>query len=163
MRTGRASELSPLLLAAVFAGTAAGSLARWGLGLAIPAGYGMLAVLIVNLVGSFCLGLLLEALAWRQDRMPADWLRLAQRGLGTGLLGGFTTYSALTVDAAAPFAAALARPAALTGQATGHGVETGMLLWAAGSVIVTLIGGVIAAALGIAAARRWTRPRGEVR
>lgn len=162
MCTRQAAELSPLLLAAVFAGTATGSLARWGLGLAIPAGYGMLAVLVVNLAGSFCLGLLLEALTLRRDRTPTGRLRLAQRGLGTGLLGGFTTYSALTVDAAAPLVAALTGPAA--SQAAGDAVEAGMLLWAAGSLIVTLIGGVITAALGIAAARRWTRRmRREVR
>ena len=139
MRTGRASELSPLLLAAVFAGTAAGSLARWGLGLAIPAGYGMLAVLIVNLVGSFCLGLLLEALAWRQDRMPADWLRLAQRGLGTGLLGGFTTYSTFALE-------------------LWERVRSGASAAAFGDAVLMLVAGLAAAAAGLAVGA-WLRGR----
>lgn len=58
-----------------------------------------LAVLVVNVVGAFLLGLLLA----RLDRAGADDgrrrdLRLL---LGTGVLGGFTTYSALAADTAA--------------------------------------------------------------
>jgi CrcB protein len=48
------------------------------------------ATLGINVVGAFTLGALVS-LAW--DRTPA-WLRA---GLGPGLLGSFTTFSALTV------------------------------------------------------------------
>jgi len=46
----------------------------------------------VNVIGSFCAGLLL---VWLQRPEAAPWLRPL---LMTGLLGGLTTYSALMVD-----------------------------------------------------------------
>lgn len=73
----------------VFVGGALGTLARYGVGLAIdPVGGVPLATLLVNLVGSFALGLLLGATT--DERLRA--------GLGTGLLGGFTTYSAFAAE-----------------------------------------------------------------
>ena len=61
-------------------------------------------VLVVNAVGGFALAALLQVLA----RRPSERLRLL---LGTGLLGGLTTFSGLVVDAvllaeAAPLSAA---------------------------------------------------------
>lgn len=68
---------------AVFVGGGAGALLRWGVGLAVPSPWGTLAV---NLLGSF-------AIAWLAH--PAHGLGDAGRAwLVTGLLGGFTTYSA---------------------------------------------------------------------
>jgi CrcB protein len=56
------------------------------------------AVLAANLVGAFALGVLLEALVRRgADHGARRTLRLL---LGTGFLGGFTTYSALVTDTA---------------------------------------------------------------
>jgi CrcB protein len=52
-----------------------------------PAGFPV-STLMINVIGSFALGLLV-ARAW--PTAPA-WLRL---GLGTGLLGSFTTFSAV--------------------------------------------------------------------
>lgn len=75
----------------------AGTLARYGLGLAIPdAGDWPIATLTVNVTGAFALGLLLEALA----RLGGDSgsLRAARLTLGTGFLGSFTTYSSLAVE-----------------------------------------------------------------
>ncbi|WP_144712446.1 CrcB family protein [Curtobacterium pusillum] len=55
-------------------------------------------ILGINVVGAFCLGLLLEALAHRgPDRGRRRTLRLF---VGTGVLGGFTTYSTLADDTA---------------------------------------------------------------
>lgn len=70
----------------VAAGGTAGTAARLGLGLMLPdAGGFPMAVLVANVVGAFLIGLLAA-------RLPATAeLRLA---LGTGVLGGFTTYSA---------------------------------------------------------------------
>ena len=48
---------------------------------------------VVNLVGSLVLGFLVARL-WRLPSIPA-WLKT---GLGTGLLGSFTTFSALAVN-----------------------------------------------------------------
>nr|BFF05430.1 hypothetical protein GCM10023233_03990 [Brevibacterium otitidis] len=147
------------LLLAVFIGTAVGSLARWGIGEWIPAGDGRVAVLIVNLLGSFLLGLLLESLQLRQGYAADRRLQLLQRGLGTGVLGGFTTYSAFTVDAVAPLIAGAAEGmgASASGASGVGGVlgrAAGALGWGLGSVLATLIGGVLAAAFGIASARR---------
>ena len=61
-------------------------------------------VLVVNAAGGFALGMLLSVLA----RRPSERVRLL---VGTGLLGGLTTFSGLVVDAvllaeAAPLSAA---------------------------------------------------------
>ncbi|WP_245861296.1 CrcB family protein [Microbacterium aurantiacum] len=70
----------------VAAGGTAGTAARLGLGLVIPdAGGFPVAVLVANLLGALLIGILTA-------RLPkATEMRLF---LGTGLLGGFTTYSA---------------------------------------------------------------------
>ena len=72
----------------VAAGGAAGALARLGATQAVPGAAGVLAV---NLLGCLLLGVLVGA---RRD--DARLRALA----GTGVLGGFTTMSALAVDAA---------------------------------------------------------------
>tara|TARA_B100000378_G_scaffold257612_1_gene236162 strand:- start:1621 stop:2004 length:384 start_codon:yes stop_codon:yes gene_type:complete len=84
-----------------------------------------LATLVVNVVGSFLLGIVVVALG---DRHPL-WRAFA----GTGMLGGFTTYSAFAVQSAEISASAPA---------------WGVLL-AVGAVCL----GLAAAALGIGAAR----------
>ncbi|ALU39169.1 CrcB [Kocuria flava] len=87
----------PLLILAVGAGGAAGTGARHGLALLLPPAAGWpVATLAANLLGAFLLGLLLEALARRGAETPRrELLRL---GLGTGALGGFTTFSALALE-----------------------------------------------------------------
>jgi CrcB protein len=54
------------------------------------------ATLGVNVVGAFLLGVLLEFLADRS--LDTGWSRRIRLGVGTGVLGGFTTYSTLAVD-----------------------------------------------------------------
>ncbi len=79
-------------LALVVLGGALGTLTRFGISDSLPHhGLFPLATFIVNVVGSFALGVLLAALLTRR----AESLRLF---LGTGFLGGFTTYSALAVE-----------------------------------------------------------------
>ncbi|MGR0159351.1 fluoride efflux transporter FluC [Paenarthrobacter nitroguajacolicus] len=75
-----------------------GALARYGLGLVIPAPAAWpLPTLIINLSGALALGALLEGLSRRgPDVGNRRVLRLA---LGTGFLGAYTTYSTLAVDA----------------------------------------------------------------
>lgn len=82
-------------LIAVALGGAFGSAARYGIGLwsknlwpGFPA-----ATLFVNVVGGFLIGLI-SAYALDRPEFPA-WLRL---GLTTGVLGGFTTFSAFSFE-----------------------------------------------------------------
>lgn len=71
-------------LLAVAAGGAAGSVLRWAFGMALPFPFGTLAV---NLIGSFAIGLVWVLLGPR-------WHPLVM----TGVLGGFTTFSAFSLD-----------------------------------------------------------------
>lgn len=70
---------------------AVGALVGTGARLAIDTLVGQpISTLAINVIGSFALGLLVARL-WSS---AAPWLRA---GLGAGLLGSFTTFSALTV------------------------------------------------------------------
>jgi fluoride exporter len=66
---------------------AAGVLSRYGLGLAVP---GPWTIVAVNVAGSFALGLL----------VGGEWGSAQTRtALGAGFLGGFTTFSTFSVQA----------------------------------------------------------------
>lgn len=89
----------------VFAGGAIGTLARFLLdGVIQTAAEGALVarfgipygILVINIAGAFLLGLLSEGLEAR----PGGRSRAARLFLGTGVLGGFTTYSALAAGVA---------------------------------------------------------------
>lgn len=82
--------LSPLTLLAVFAGGVLGTGLRLGADGLIPSESFPFATLAVNIVGSF----LLAVLVGRFWTMAPGWLRA---GLGVGLLGAFTTFSAVVV------------------------------------------------------------------
>lgn len=123
-------------VALVAAGGTVGTALRFGLTLLVPPGLGVpVATLLANIAGAFLLGLLLEVLpALGPDRGLWRRLRLC---LGTGVLGAFTTYSALAVETVA---LAAGRP----GAAVAYGL---------GTVIV----GGLAAVAGIILARRLVR------
>ena len=114
----------PYVLAAI--GGALGALARWGVAEALPARDGgwPWATLLVNLTGCLLMGVLLGTLAAREPE-PA-W---ARPFLGVGVLGGYTTYSAFAVD--------------VVGLA-----DAGAVAGAAGYVLASLLGGVLAVAAG---------------
>jgi len=80
------------VLAVVAGGGALGAAARYGIGVAWPheAGGFPWATLAVNVAGCVAIGLLARV-------APAH--RLAWPFLGTGVLGGFTTFSTYAVDA----------------------------------------------------------------
>lgn len=86
-------------MALVFLGGGAGSVLRWltGLGMLRLFGphfpYGTLAV---NLLGCCVMGLLFRVLPHPQDTIASSRLLLM-----TGLLGGYTTFSAFALDSAA--------------------------------------------------------------
>jgi len=93
----RQAHRRPALVAVVALGGALGAAARYELGLAVhPVDGWPLATLLANLAGAFLLGALLEALVRRgQETAGARVVRL---GLGTGVLGGFTTFSSLALE-----------------------------------------------------------------
>lgn len=89
----------PRALALVFLGGSLGTAAREALGLAIPPLDGVAWTVVgINICGAFLLGLLLEALARRDPDHGRN--RLLRLLLGTGFMGGFTTYSTLATDTA---------------------------------------------------------------
>ena len=80
-------------------GGAVGTGLRYLIALVVPRWAGVpLATLGINVVGAFLLGALLELLA--DHSIDAGWSRRIRLAVGTGVLGGFTTYSALAADTA---------------------------------------------------------------
>ncbi len=128
-------HLRPVSLALVFAGGVLGVLARELLMIAVPDAMQLpLAVLIANLLGALLLGILLEAVARRgPESSGRRSLRLL---LGTGVLGGFTTYSALAQ------AVLLLWSGGEVWLALGYGVGT-LVLGAAATWAGVLVGGVL--------------------
>jgi CrcB protein len=115
----------------VAAGGAVGSLGRYGLAQALPAQHGWpVGTLTANLVGAFLLGVLLEALGRRGPETPG--VLRARLALGTGVLGGFTTFSALALETERLLAAGA--------------VGTGL-----GYAAVSVVGGALCAVAGVAA------------
>ena len=133
MTEARPPHLQGRLLGLVLVGGALGTLARRGVGLAVPHVDRLpLGTVAVNVVGAFVLGALLGRLAARgPDVGRRRALRLT---LGTGFCGGFTTYSALAVDTAGLLRSGL----------VGHA-----LAYALGTVVL----GLLATTLGLGAAR----------
>lgn len=138
-RPDRVSHARSALL--VFLGGAVGTGLREALALTFPAADGgfPLTILLVNVSGAFVLGGLLGALARRgPDVGRRRDLRLL---LGTGVLGGFTTYSAFAVDVALLLDGAV-------------GVA---LVY----VCATLVAGLAASALGLALSGEAPRRRAD--
>jgi fluoride exporter len=125
MREGELSGAATL--GAVAAGGAVGTLLRAGGLLLLPATPGAfpLATLVENLLGAFLLGCLVGVASRDPARSPA--LRLF---LGPGVLGSFTTFSALAVDTV------------ILGPMAGSGY-----------LGASLLGGLLAAALGVSLGR----------
>jgi fluoride exporter len=118
-----------------------GTATREALTLAVPSnGAFPLAIFLVNIIGAFLLGVLLEGLTRRgPDAGRRRTLRLL---VGTGFLGGFTTYSALAVDSAL----LLSSQAGATGAQVGVGFG-----YALGTVLVGAVatwGGIVVGAVG---------------
>jgi fluoride exporter len=93
----RPAHLRPELVAVVAVGGMAGTALREGVSLLTPSvAHLPLAIVTVNVVGAFLLGVLLEVLhRLGPDRGGRRVIRLL---LGTGVLGGFTTYSTFALD-----------------------------------------------------------------
>jgi len=126
--------VDPRVLGATVVGGAVGVLAR---GLIIAPVVDPAAVpwvtLAINGVGSLLLGVIV---GWLDDRRP-----LARAFLGTGVMGGFTTYSAFAV-------------------ATALWVSTPWL--AAGLAAASIVAGVLGALVGLFIGRRIADVPGEI-
>lgn len=93
----RAAHLDPVLLLLVALGGAMGTAARYLVSSTLDPVQGWpLATLGENVLGAFLLGLLLEALVRHGDETPGT--RRLRLTVGTGLLGGFTTFSSLALE-----------------------------------------------------------------
>ena len=120
------------LVAVVALGGAAGTGARVGIGNLLPGtGSPPIAVVLINLSGAFLLGWLLARL--RVPGTESRARRAIRLGIGTGVLGGYTTYSAFAVGADG----ALTMSDPLPGAALS-------LLTVAGGVLVAWCGSVVA-------------------
>ena len=113
-----------LLIVLVFLGGGLGSVARHGvnmtagrLGADFPWG-----TFIVNVVGSLAMGLIV---AWLAFRAGAGWTQHTRLFLTTGFLGGFTTFSAFSLDVA------------LLWERGAHGLAAG---YVAASVVLSIAG-----------------------
>lgn len=105
--TARPVHLRASYLLLVTLGGAIGTGIREAFALTFPAQQGgfPVTIFLINIVGSFLLGALLETLSRRgPDEGRRRTLRLL---IGTGVLGGFTTYSSLATDTASLTQAAL--------------------------------------------------------
>ena len=83
----------------VFIGAGLGGVARHGVNLAAARWLGSgfpYGTLAVNVVGSALMGLIV---GWLALRAGEGWTQSARLFLATGLLGGFTTFSAFSLDA----------------------------------------------------------------
>lgn len=136
LRPARPVHLRPAFLGLAFLGGAIGTGLRDGLTLLFPgSGSSLAAILGINLVGALCLGFLLEFLARRGDDVgPRRTLRVL---IGTGVLGGFTTYSTLAMN-------------------TVGLAESGHVWAGAGYAGLTVAIGVVASGAGILLAQRVT-------
>ncbi|PZM88488.1 MAG: chromosome condensation protein CrcB [Actinobacteria bacterium] len=121
-------------VAAVAAGGAVGSALRYGVALIWPTTPGGFpwATLVTNLAGCFLIGVLMHLLDARTTHH-----RLIQPFVGTGLLGGFTTFSAYAVEGRSLLAA-------------------GRIALAAVYLAGTLLGALVAVRIGVRAARQLT-------
>lgn len=120
-----------LLLIAL--GGALGTLARHGVTVWFSQMFGAAfpyATLAINFVGSFLLGVVMQVSLTSDFLSPT--LRLA---LGTGVLGGFTTYSTFSYE-------------------TFTFLEQGAWLAGLANAILTLVGCLLATLLGVLAVRR---------
>jgi CrcB protein len=127
---------------AVFLGGALGTLARLTLGLWFAPDT-FISPWIINIVGSFVLGLLVSTM-WTRDLTP-EWVKA---GLGTGLLGGFTTFSAIT----------LALAGAVTQPGSGAVMVTTVFVVFALDLLLGLVAAWFGLALGTQIAKRFDLP-----
>ena len=127
------------IIAAVALGGAVGACLRYEVALSLPSGAGAfpLSTFVINVSGSFVLGVLLTVLAgrWR----PSDYVRSL---VGSGLIGAYTTWSTFMVE---------------VDQLIQHGHD----VTGAAYLVASLSGGLVAVWAGVLTGR--ARPIGYIR
>ena len=127
--------MTPLLLLAVFVGGGAGASCRYGVGRFVGERYNgdfPLGTYVINVSGCFALGLLASLLS--TNTANATWLLAL---LGTGFLGGYTTFSTYALEGVLLYLDGNHRLAVL-------------------SVLGSIVAGLVAAAAGAEVARLVT-------
>lgn len=121
------------VLLVIAAGGALGSLARYGLAVALPHSRGGFAIstLLANVLGCLLIGVLMVVIS--QLAQPH---RLLRPFLGIGLLGGFTTFSTYVVDAM--YSVLEGRPGLAIGYAVGS-VLASLFAVAAGMLVTRAV------------------------
>ncbi len=114
-------------------GAAAGTFLRASIGQAFPAleGTWPWTTFWINIAGSLVLGVLLGAIALKGD--ASGWTRIVRLCVGTGAIGGFTSYSAFILE-------------------IDQLVGVGEVSIAATYALVSVVMGIAASAAGLAAA-----------
>ncbi len=132
--------VDPRMLALIFLGAALGTSLRSALEAAYGPGPGQWpwVTFWINVGGAMLLGALLEGIA--ASGRDTGWRRGLRLGAGTGVLGGFTTYSTFSVE-------------------TVLLLRSGEWVVAAGYALVSVAAGVLAALLGVRLVRWTTRGR----
>lgn len=128
---GRVAFVAVPRLLVIAIGGVLGSLARYGVVLILgdrASADWPWATLSVNLVGALLIGVIAASTVVRDG---PHWVRLF---LVTGILGGFTTFSAFALE-------------------TGELLDAGRVAMAAGYVLVTMVAGLLAVRLGATMAR----------
>lgn len=132
-RRHRPTWQRPDILAVIAAGAIPGAIARYELGLAVTSRDGAfpVATFVINVSGSFVIGILLTLILerWR----PNEYVRPFA---ATGFLGAYTTWSSFMVD-------------------TEKLLKTGHVGVAAAYVAASLAGGLFAVYAGSVLARKW--------
>jgi len=121
-------------------GGGCGTLARWGLGTWFPAHGSTIpwTTMGINALGAGLLGVLL---AWLAASGPDQgWRRRVRLTFGTGLIGGFTTYSAFSIETVAL-------------------LRLGRWRLAVAYAVLSLVAGLLAAGLGDRLTTVWLRRR----
>ena len=123
------------LLVVIGVGGALGALSRYAISLALPAPTGHMpwGVLLINVSGALALGFVLTLLA---EQFPRS--RFARPLIGTGFIGAYTTFSTWMVDVVSL-------------------VRSGNTATALEYVVLSLVAGLAAVVIGVAAARTLVR------
>lgn len=100
--TGLLEQASQLHLAGVAVGAGLGAVCRAAVDRALVARFGVLhlpvATLLVNVVGSFLLGVVLAWAAGPPGGVDPDTVDTVRLTVGTGFCGGLTTFSTFSVE-----------------------------------------------------------------